>query len=105
MNDWIKHKRYNPEEQGYGNKEQWIRSFYKKFNYKDFRETSSSKFKGTEGEIEERYMNCRTYDELKKVFRELVMKYHPDRNGQTEENNYLTGFAISLFHKIKYKFI
>ena len=47
------------------------------------------------------FVNCKTLDELKKQYRRLAMKYHPDMGGSTEIMQQINAEHDTLFEMLK----
>jgi DnaJ-class molecular chaperone len=69
---------YDPSVEGYGNARQWKSAFNKRMGLDAAKEAVGS---GSPYDILGVSAKA-TWDEIKKVYRKLVMKHHPDKGGQ-----------------------
>lgn len=51
--------------------------------------------------FEELFRNCETLEELKKLYRKLAMKYHPDRGGNEKDMKDINRLYEIHFEKCK----
>ena len=86
-----KYKTYDPQEEGYGNPQQWKNQFKRRAKL------IYSKIEEDLPELET-LKKCRNKDQLTDLFRKLVLKYHPDIAGNTEENLRMTQELIRIFN-------
>jgi DnaJ-class molecular chaperone len=68
------YKTYNPKVEGYGNPDQWRHAFNQRMGYEEAVETIKEESPYT---ILGLVKGC-TAEEIKKQFRKLIMKFHPD---------------------------
>ena len=92
-------KQYNPKKEGYGNPDEWQNDFKQRMYANEKKEKRKKRIP----ELEELY-NCKTISELKSVYRRLVNKYHPDKAGDTPENNKMTQNIIETYNELKLQF-
>jgi DnaJ-domain-containing protein 1 len=94
MTPWDKSefKTYDTSE-GYGDPGQWRRAFNKRMN-------KDKKNKKTESFLKPLY-SAKTADELKQAYRKLLVKYHPDRAGDTPANTRKTQKIVETYNKLK----
>jgi preprotein translocase subunit Sec63 len=90
-------KQYNPDQEGYGNEEQWKNAFKNRMFKK-------KKKKKRIAELEVLY-KCKTLSDLKSTYRKLVIKYHPDKAGDTVKNKEITQRIIETYNELKVKFV
>jgi hypothetical protein len=77
------YKTYSPEIEGYGDAAQWRACFHDRMGVDVAREVV-----GELNPIEVLGLRGKpTWDEIKKAYKKLVGKYHPDRNGNSKESN------------------
>jgi DnaJ-class molecular chaperone len=74
------YKTYNPKKQGYGNASQWNRAFNARMGVDEAKKTLGD----TDPLLVLELSGTPTWDEIKKQYRKLVMKYHPDRGGDAD---------------------
>lgn len=82
-----KYKTYDASE-GFGDTEDWKNSFKKRMG-------------DEKKEPEIKYFNgCDTSKKLTVRYRELMKQYHPDRVGNTEENNRISTEVIEEYNRV-----
>lgn len=96
-----KYKTYDSSH-GFGNSSQWEAIFKALFGDIDPEELLKEAYNRLDDKTKEKANNaannirkeyneslkfCKTKEELKSKFRSLMMKYHPDKAGDTKENN------------------
>lgn len=102
--NWDRYKTYEPSTDGYGSPDEWASKFKR---YAEFLESPY------EVEIPEylkelyppknKKEKFETVDELNKWFRKELMKVHPDKAGDTKENNEKTRILIEKYERLKRK--
>lgn len=93
------YKTYNVDEEGFGNSFEWKQNFYKRMNFEEAQRILDEQDQTPEqilGITDKFY----TFDWVKRKFRELIFKHHPDRGG-TEE---MAKKIIAAFESIKHAF-
>jgi hypothetical protein len=85
---------------GFGSVDGWKRAFEKRFNFVSV--TIEQKV-GKEDIVKLLY-DAKDFFELKKVYRELMMRYHPDVAGETEENHLIAQLLNDTYFELRTKF-
>ncbi len=84
------YKTYNPEEEGYGNRYEWKRTFYKRMSKEEAEEVLNEDSPYTILGVK----FGASKEEIKSAYRKLAVKWHPDHNIGNEE------FCKVMFQKI-----
>lgn len=85
---------------GFGNSDKWKENFETRMNFKIL----------THNEIEDNkdvlkhLYTCITSKELKKEYYKLMIKFHPDKAGDTEYNKTISQLINETYFKLKNKF-
>lgn len=87
-----RYRRYDTSN-GYGKPDDWIKAFQQRFSTI----IESDSYSGEFPELE----SVTSADELKVVFRRLVMKYHPDLNENSEASVAKTQRLLNLKKKLE----
>jgi len=69
-------KKYNPQEEGYGNSRQWKRAFFHRMSTEEAQETLNDDDPYSILGIRE----GATKSDIKKAYYKMAMKWHPDKN-------------------------
>ena len=99
---WSRYKTYNPEKEGYGNKEQWRELFEKiigelgQIVLEEILEFNPEAYSCQDIKP---LNKCRTIGELNTSFRKLILIHHPDRGGEHKK----AVETILLYKKLKKK--
>lgn len=110
--DKQKYKTYDTSK-GFGGSDEWMKAFESLFGgsiediLKDAYEKVDDKTKERFHNVAEKIRKnnsenlalCKTVPELKAKFRELMFKYHPDKAGNTKENNDKCAKIIESYEK------
>lgn len=84
------YKIYNPEEEGYGDPEQWQQSFSARMGYEKAKEFLGE----TDPYSVLGILSNSTWEIIKSAYRKMAMKWHPDRNiGDSD--------AVKMFKKVQ----
>ncbi len=97
--DFSKYKTYDTSN-GFGSPDEWISSFGKRMNYKIISPIEKEKEKG----LCDTLNMAKTYEELRNAYYDMIKKYHPDSNGDTEDNKTKSQILNDTFFELKKKF-
>ena len=93
-----KYKTYDTSK-GFGSPSQWQSAFESRMNFKVLDLDDRTKHSGIAGPL----YDAKTEAELKTTYRKLMMAYHPDRNGDTEENKTISQVLNDVYFELKEK--
>jgi hypothetical protein len=85
---------------GFGSVEDWKKAFEKRFNFK----VISVEEKATNVSILQPLYDATDFFMLRKAYRELMMQYHPDKAGDSEENKTIAQMLNDTYFELKEKF-
>ena len=103
---WDRYKTYDPDETGYGGSASWKQAFHERFMGNGF---TFFHLEPKEVTIKSNGIlplgKCKNMMQLKKSFRMLMLKYHPDRAGDTPENTMRCQTLIAQYERLKNKYL
>lgn len=85
---------------GFGLVDDWKRAFEKRFNFVSV----TIQQKAEKEDIVKSLYDAKDFFELRKAYRELMMRYHPDVAGETEENHLIAQLLNDTYFELKTKF-
>ena len=95
-----KYKTYDTSK-GFGSPSQWQDAFEARMNYKVLNFEEKKQHDGLAGPL----YDAKSSEEIKTAYRKLMMAYHPDRNGDTEENKTISQHLNDVYFEMKKKFM
>lgn len=78
------YKTYDPAFEGFGNPKQWRGKFKERMNREEAEEFIKDESAEAILEMKGPEWTFYTFEALKSQFRKMIMKYHPDRGGDTK---------------------
>jgi hypothetical protein len=94
-----KYKTYDTSD-GFGSPEDWIKCFETRMNFK----VLTVKEEEDNRSVVDCMYDCKTGKELQKIYHTLMLKWHPDRAGDTPENKTIAQLINDTYFKLKVKF-
>lgn len=85
---------------GFGSVDQWREAFEKRMNYATITITQKEENKS----ILQPLFDAKDIISLKTAYRNLMKQYHPDVNGNTEENNMISQMLNDTYFDLKEKY-
>lgn len=85
---------------GFGSVDDWKKAFEKRMNYR----IVSVEEKQSNQSILQPLYDAQDFFALRKAYRELMMQYHPDKAGDTEENKLIAQMLNDAYFELKEKF-
>jgi len=85
---------------GFGSVDDWKKAFEKRFNFVSI----TVEQKAEKEDILKPLYDAKDFFELRKAYRELMMTHHPDKAGDTEENNIIAQLLNDTYFELKEKF-
>lgn len=86
---------------GFGSPDEWKAAFEKRIN---FGVVITIEKKEQKKDILQPLYDAKDFLELRKSYRELMLKYHPDKAGDTPENNIIAQLLNDTYFELKTKF-
>lgn len=85
---------------GFGNSSRWQNAFEERMNFKVLTAKETSENQSIVAEM----YDCKNKAELKAVYFRLIKMYHPDTNGDTEENKTFSQLINDTYFKLLKKY-
>ncbi len=98
--DWLSGYKVYDTSNGFGNPKQWQAAFEKRFNLKTLTEEDK---KCNKNKLQDLY-DARDAKSLQKIYHSLMMIYHPDIAGDSNENKTMAQLINDTYFELKLKF-